>query len=173
VTHTRARIHAGARAHTDREARSRTRGGSAVLMAALRGVGVVVRRYDAVVVVRRPTEPRLRPASSPPLPAPLPRPPRSFFFLSLQRARNPGVGSARPGKYAPDKGDPPAVESLCSDYPRLPRRPYPSGWFYRRSRDPRPTPPTRRRHRRRRRPDDELESARDADFSDRFIRRIT
>jgi len=55
-------------------ARSHARGGSAMLMAALRGIGVVV-------VVRRPTEPRLHPAS-PPLPALL-----SLLFFPLATAR--------------------------------------------------------------------------------------
>lgn len=37
-----------------------------------------------------------------------------FFFLPLATARNPGVGFAGPGKYASDKSDPPAVESLSA-----------------------------------------------------------
>lgn len=37
-----------------------------------------------------------------------------FFFSSRYSARNPGVGFAGPGKYASDKGDPPAVESLSA-----------------------------------------------------------
>lgn len=41
----------------------------------------------------------------------------SLFFPSRYNARNPGVGFAGPGKYAPDKGDPPAVESLFRSRP--------------------------------------------------------
>lgn len=37
-----------------------------------------------------------------------------FFFLPFATARNPGVGFAGPGKYASDKSDPPAVESLSA-----------------------------------------------------------
>jgi len=105
--------------HTHTHTRARAREGSAaVLMAALRGSSVCW-----CVATTRWWSCGARPSPvSTLLLLPFPLFSRSFFSLSLQRARNPGVGSARPGKYAPDKGDPPAVESLCSDYPRLPRR---------------------------------------------------
>lgn len=92
--------------HTHRHTQGRADGGASRCQCdGATAMMVVV----AAVVWRPPSSPVSTP--DPPL-FPVLLPP-SFFF-SRYSARNPGVGFAGPGKYASDKGDPPAVESLSA-----------------------------------------------------------